>query len=434
MRQTKMMLLRLALLLCVAATLASTIYSQGRRAASASASGRSEANKFWNAYIPSCGGARYMRKAAGIFAELRGFRVVVNYDAVTEADRLNGVESKGTSSISATSSRVYSNGAWRAWQNGLPEDASLVNSVRFQKTRGGGWRFYGTGYFNDYARRLTCSDVPGLTQPAMRGQPSATRSETPTNSIQIGDTHVFPIQQFVVWESSSNEAGSRFSQSSATYINWKIIYQETAFDYRPPSVETYWYKDGKQWAHTVEAHFSNTGAGQLWSGEGWSEPGRWETGSYAIKIYVRGRLVRIGRFDIVPDEQMPARLRYDGIYRLDNPPVKGYVYLLRFYEDGTVLFGRTSETNKSGLALNQVGACLIKKQPYMGCGAFEIVADTYSRGDGAAVSFGFDFQNGAVVSYSGTYGHNALTLESSESDELADRKLERFVFSQVRLY
>lgn len=220
--------------------------------------GQREAATFWNKYVASCGGSRYVRKAPGIFVELRGFRIITNYDPITEADRLNGIQAKGSSQFTASAHRFYSNSAWHAWVNGIPEDMTLINSVRFQKASGR-WTFHSVGYFNDYAHPVTCSDVPGFR--------SASRNEVPSNTVQIDDTHVFPIESFTIWESSSNEVANRFGPT-ATFIGWKIIYTGTAFNYRPPSVESYWYKDGLQWSYDGSAQFSNVGKGQLWASKG----------------------------------------------------------------------------------------------------------------------------------------------------------------------
>src|SRR5215210_7374338 len=75
-------------------------------------SGEQDATKFWSNYIASCGGSHYARKAPGIFVELRGFRVQMKYDPITEADRLNGIEAQGKSWFEASTYRIYSNSRW----------------------------------------------------------------------------------------------------------------------------------------------------------------------------------------------------------------------------------------------------------------------------------------------------------------------------------
>jgi hypothetical protein len=324
--------LTLLFTLIVSLLLPATLYAQrrgsGRPAAASSSSAEQEAAKFWSRYVASCGGSHYLRKAPGIFVELRGFRVQVRYAPITEADRLNGVEAKGQSWFEASAYRTYSNSAWHAWGNGIPDDVNLTNKVNFQKSRGR-WNFYGTGYFSDYARPVTCSDVPGFS--------SRATSESPTNTVLIDDTHEFPIKSFIFWDANTNEVGTRFSQSLTTYISWQITYEDTAFFYQLPPVESYWYKDGQQWAYNAAAQRKGGGYGVINDGRGWDDPGHWEAGTYTVKLYLRKKLIAVKQFEIVPDDQLPKQLRFDGFYRLDDSVDSGW---FRFYEDGSYLFVR----------------------------------------------------------------------------------------------
>lgn len=324
--------LTLLFTLIVSLLLPVTLYAQrrgsGRPTAASSSSAEQEAAKFWSRYVPSCGGSHYLRKAPRIFVELRGFSIQVRYAPITEAERLNGVEAKGQSWFEASAYRTYSNSAWHAWGNGLPDDVNLTNKVNFQKSRGR-WNFYGTGYFSDYARTVTCSDVPGFS--------SRTANESPTNTMLIDDTHEFPIKSFTFWDANTNEVGTRFSQSLTTAINWQITYEDTAFFYQLPPVESYWYKDGQQWAYDATSHRQGGGYGVINDGRGWDEPGHWEAGKYTVKLYLRKKLIAVKQFEIVPDDQLPKQLRFDGFYRQDGPVSSGW---FRFYEDGSYLFVR----------------------------------------------------------------------------------------------
>lgn len=291
---------------------------------SGQASGEQEANSFWGNYVASCGNSHYMRKAPGVFVELRGFQVQMRYDALTQADRLNGIQARGVSWIDASAHRFYSNGAWRQWGDGTFPDFTLVNSVRFQKAQGR-WSFNGVGYFNDYAKPVSCADVPGYR--------SAKMNEAPTNSVQIDDYHNFPIRSFIFWDVNTNLVGDKFSQSTTTFVNWKITYTGTAFNYSLPPVESRWYKDGSEWSYADSANFDNISEGHLWHGKGWEEPGHWEPGAYTVKVYLRKQLIAQKSFEIVPDESLPGALRYDGIYykKFDN----GAYWFLRLLSDGT---------------------------------------------------------------------------------------------------
>lgn len=320
----------LLILLVLGATVPSSVVSQkrasGRQTAATNQQStvEQEAGKFWTHYVASCGGSRYLRKAPGVFVELRGFRIRNANDPITEADRLNGVEAKGQSSFGATAHRFYSNSAWQPWHDGIPEDVSLINSVKFERVRGR-WRFYGVGYFNDYAKPVTCSDIPGFRPTKL--------NEVPTNSVQINDTHVFPIQTFTFWDSNTKLTANKFPKSTTTFVNWRITYTETAFDYSLPPVESRWYKDGQEWSYDGAARFDNNGAGHIYAGKGWNEPGRWEIGTYTVKVYLRKQLIAQRSFEIVSDDSIAGTLRYDGVYYLK---INGGIWFLRFQGDGTV--------------------------------------------------------------------------------------------------
>jgi hypothetical protein len=334
--------------------------SSGRALAVSGDSGEQEAAKFWSHYIASCGESHYLRTAPGVFVELRGFHIQLRYDTLTEADRLNGVEAKGRSWFEASAYRTYSNSAWHAWGNGIPEDVRLTSSVRFQKSRGR-WNFSPSGYFNDFAGTVTCSDIPGS---------GGRVSETPTNSILIDDYHNYPIQSFIFWDSNTNEVGTRFPQSLPTFINWKITYQETSFWYQLPPVESRWYKDGQEWGYGGAAYRAGGGSGVISSGKGWEEPGHWEVGAYTVKLYLRKKLVAVGTFQVVPDDQLPKKLRFDGFYRLRM--TSGFVAWFRFYEDGSYLTARTP--NDVYDDLDRMGVCLstVRNLYTVNCDDFDI--------------------------------------------------------------
>jgi hypothetical protein len=392
--------------LCSIVTLTTSAQRRSSRRASSNVStnqdeGQREAGRFWRNYIASCGGSNYARKAPGIFVELRGFNIRMDYEPITEADKLNGVQAKGYSRFGASAYRIYSNSAWHTWGNGIPEDMNLTNSVRFQKA-GGRWSFRGVGYFNDYARTVSCSDVPGMG--------GSTRNEVPTNSIQIDDYHNFPIEQFAIWDSNTNESGNRFAQSTTTFINWKIIYTETAFSYRPPQVESYWYKDGEKWSYADSANFSNSGKGQLWTGKGWEEPGHWEVGKYRIKIYVGKKLVTVGAFEIAPDNEFPQDLRFDGLYKTaSSNKSDNKSNWLRFYEDGTVLLAIGVPND---IEPYRLGICVsLEREKYAeGCDRFEYRVNRYNL-SGNKISFSWPAGSNSVqVDVNGTIGHNILNL------------------------
>jgi hypothetical protein len=371
--------------------------------------GQRQALRFWDKYVASCGGSHYVRKAPGIFVELKGFQSTMNYEAISQADRLNGVQAKGASRFTATAHRFYSNSRWQQWSDGIPDDMTLINSVRFQKVKGR-WSFYGIGYFNDYAKPVSCGDVPGFRSEKL--------NEVPTNAIQINDTHNFPIQSFTFWDSSTNVTGDKFPRSTTTFINWRIIYTGTAFDYSLPPVQGYWIKDGVPWSEPNVAQFSNVGSGQLWAGKGWAEPGHWEVGSYTVKVYLRKQLIAQRSFAIVPDDALPGEIRSDGFYyRKDSD---GSIWFLKFFDNKRVMEIATSPTNDFQSRIDDIWSCF-NGYFYYGdpvnsgrCRDSSMGEGIFST-DGSQLNFQthgiFGRQNGYRIDFSGSVTSTALKLE-----------------------
>jgi hypothetical protein len=362
--------------------------------------GQREAIRFWSNYVASCNGSHYVKKTSSVFVELRGFNIQTSYFPLTEADRLNGVQAKGVSKYTASAHRFYSNLAWHEWGNSIPDDMELVNSISFQKVRGR-WQFLRDGYFNQFARTISCSDLPG-----MGGRK---RNETPTNAVEIDDTHNFPIEGFTIWESSSNDPGNRFPQSRATFINWSITFAGTAFSYTPPTVESYWYKDGVLWSYANGAQFRNVDKGIFWTGKGWAEPGRWELGTYTIKIYVRKKLSAVGKFEIVPDDTLPKELRFNGFYKAsfngDASHPGRQIEWYRFYEDGSLFWTETPTAFTDNL--DKLGVCLSTVGHNYNCDGIDVQKGTYTI-SGSNIHIRFNYRQDE-----GELGPGTINLRSN---------------------
>lgn len=393
------LLLLISILLPHTASLAQRSGSRSNsKRISNSATGEQEAARFWKTYVAACGGSHYVKRSHAVFVELRAFRIEMKYEPITEADRLNGVQAKGTTSFAATAYRFYEKSAWQPWGNGIPESMNLYNAVRFQKT-GGKWIFQPVGYFNRFAQPVSCGEVPGF-------RPSSA-NETATNSIQISDYHNFPIEEFFFWESNTNEAGTRFAKSRTTYVNWKVVYSGTAFTYKPPAVQSVWLKDGVEWSRADSSQFSNVSRGQLWAGKGWAEPGNWETGTYSVKLYIRGQLVKVGTFEIVPDSEVDSKLRFDGLYRSEEKEGTGKHDWLRFYEDGRVLLG----IGMPQRARLDICVSFQRTKYAMGCTDYSYRTGYY-RLSGDSISFSWpEGDDGVLVNITGRVGPNILTLD-----------------------
>lgn len=383
------------------------------------AEGQREANKFWSKYIASCGGTRYLKRGPSIFVELKGFNIQVDHEAVTQADRLNGVQAKGTSRYSASAYRTYSNSTWHKWGNGIPEDLRLSNIVRFQKVNGH-WSFKGIGYFGNFSNAMVCSDLPWLK--------TKSQMETPTNSVQISDTHVFPIEEFSFWDSNTKITGPRFPQSTTTFINWQLLYTGTAFDYTLRNVEQYWYdKNGNQIFYADLANFSNDGRGKLFWGRGWAEPGQWGVGEYTVKVYLKKQLIAKKSFEIVPDDALPALIRTDGIYYYKTDTD---IWIFKFFADGKVIEIDIRTTNFDD-ASNKAYSCYLNNQ----CKGLDVGQGSY-RVQGSSSEFvtngAFGRRKNFSISFRGKATSTALNLDWSNSDNISDSALFTFTTCPYR--
>lgn len=401
------------------------INTHGQRNSTIQSEGEREASKFWSRYVAQCRGSHYVKQSHAIFIELRGFRFTLTYDRITEADRLNGVQAKGITSYTATANRYYEKGAWQSWANDLPEGLKLVNSVRFQKT-GSRWIFQPVGYFDRFAQASSCDEIPG--------HRSSTFNERPTNAIDINDRLRMPIQEFFFWDSITNVVSDKFPQSLTAVLSWKIIFGGTAFDFSLEPVESRWYRNNIQVFETKSAHLRNLNPAQLSAGTGPTATGKWEVGSYEVKIFVRNRLVKIGRFNILNDSEFGPELRFDGMYRIIDGSDAGKSWI-RFYPDGNMI------SSSGNFNVNQLASCMnlraaSGKPMFVGCDDF-----SYRRGfytvSGRELSYtSKGSEGGSSIEAHGTIGFNqvilAFKISGSSSAPTPSRRL---VFYKVdRMY
>lgn len=151
---------RIALVICFIGLLMTSIYPQKRKQSRpvSQDNGQIQSQKFWSKYVVTCNGSTYMRLSNEKFLELSGFYISMDYAPITEADKLNGVQAKGFTRVRASAHRYFYNVKWHEWRNGVPME-ELVFDAKFQKYKGQ-WIFQGTGYFNDYAQTMSCSNLP----------------------------------------------------------------------------------------------------------------------------------------------------------------------------------------------------------------------------------------------------------------------------------
>ncbi|HEV2986994.1 MAG TPA: hypothetical protein VG759_01025 [Candidatus Angelobacter sp.] len=82
-------------------------------------------NTFVNAHFSKCGDSSYLMEYAGLnmfvgIRELKGLMTTITLQPVSEVDKLNGLEGKGTLRLSATANRFHSrDGEWSEWKQGF---------------------------------------------------------------------------------------------------------------------------------------------------------------------------------------------------------------------------------------------------------------------------------------------------------------------------
>lgn len=124
---------------------------------------RDQAQKFVEAQFTRCGDSYYgIRKVAndnGLY-QFRNPKVSVKSQELTQADKLNGIEWRGSSNFSAEEWRMYSvTGEWTSWREGFTSlDVGL--SVNMYKENGQ-WKFGATVDLtpNSY-EKVDCSKIP----------------------------------------------------------------------------------------------------------------------------------------------------------------------------------------------------------------------------------------------------------------------------------
>jgi hypothetical protein len=130
---------------------------------------KKEAEVFWGKAFSKCGDSFYGVKAAQgrspssdpMIYQLKEASIFTYHDmeekVITEADRLNGFEWQGTTSIFSKAYRYTMGGKWVEWINGFPLDRSTFR-VPIRKVKGK-WVF-GISETSDHFLAIPCSEIP----------------------------------------------------------------------------------------------------------------------------------------------------------------------------------------------------------------------------------------------------------------------------------
>lgn len=114
----------------------------GSDASSGKSEAQREAEKFWATQVTKCGDSHFRKEVLlkkddyALLYEMKGPTVLVDANKVTEADRLNGIEWKGSTTFSPKASRVWGqeSGSWFPWKKGAGNVPELTYGMRKVKS------------------------------------------------------------------------------------------------------------------------------------------------------------------------------------------------------------------------------------------------------------------------------------------------------------
>ena len=130
---------------------------------------RKEAELFWGKAFSKCGDSFYGTYAFNgrpprsdpMIYQLKDPSIFTYHDMeekiITEADRLNGFEWQGTTSVFSKAYRYTMAGKWVEWRNGFPLERSTFR-VPIRKVKGK-WLF-GISETSDQFLAIPCSEIP----------------------------------------------------------------------------------------------------------------------------------------------------------------------------------------------------------------------------------------------------------------------------------
>lgn len=142
--------------------------SPGMAGSSLDAEARREAEKFWGTQITKCGDSYYRKEVLKkndyvLYYQMKNPTVGVTSQPVSEADRLNGIEWKGSTAFRPEASRIWGTEkkGWFDWQRGPGGVPELSHGMKKMK---GTWsvdteRYWAREETSRY-EPVDCSQIP----------------------------------------------------------------------------------------------------------------------------------------------------------------------------------------------------------------------------------------------------------------------------------
>lgn len=117
-----------------------------------------QAEKYWGSLLTKCGGTLYgkdNREAVDQIYEFRDTSIRVKHRALSDADRMNGIEWSGDAYFDSKTSRVLTGQKWGPWRDG----SIYLNSQKMEKVNGQ-WKFGVSADARPPLRTFDCSELP----------------------------------------------------------------------------------------------------------------------------------------------------------------------------------------------------------------------------------------------------------------------------------
>lgn len=124
------------------------------------------AKQYWDSGLSKCGEFHYGRTwiriglpVADVIFQYKDLEIETKPGKITEADKLNGIEWKGTSYLKPSAYRYcdYKTKKWTAWRNGVPSQPTVYANLIKQR---GEWSV-GKNIIEDMRyKKIDCEDVP----------------------------------------------------------------------------------------------------------------------------------------------------------------------------------------------------------------------------------------------------------------------------------
>ena len=135
---------------------------------SSSGEGANAAKQYWDKSVIQCGNSYFGRQkgygiGTGFIGEFKGFKYSVDESPITESDKLNGIEWKGTTAMGCDANRVDSL-FLSPWSDCRGPNGALQSAVALEK-KNGRWYYHLSPFdagieADKYPSQLTCGEVP----------------------------------------------------------------------------------------------------------------------------------------------------------------------------------------------------------------------------------------------------------------------------------